>query len=152
MTTGQTTETDFSHLNALLESLNQTLKDEYAALKSGEVEELNLLIEQKGELLKNIEGISKRVEPTLAAAQQSTEESVLMSAPADIPAYVQTALEHLLSCRQQNQINGGSIEANRKFSESLLDIMTSRGVTTKTYDASGKFFNSEQVGALSTEA
>lgn len=152
MNTSQTTESDFSHLNALLEGLNQTLKDEYTAVKNGEVEELNLLIEQKAELLRNIEGISKRVEPALEAAQKSAAEDASQNASLDIPSYVQTALENLISCHKQNQINGGSIEANRRFSESLLDIMTARETNAKTYDASGKYFNNNQAGALSAEA
>lgn len=152
MTTTHSSETDFSHLNALLEGLNQTLLDEYAAVKNGAVEELNLLIEQKAELLRNIEGISKRVEPALEAAQKNAEGLPDDNSQTDIPPFVQTALQNLLNCQKQNQINGGTIEANRRFSESLLDIITAKETNGKTYDASGKYFSGDQAAAVSTKA
>lgn len=152
MITDQNTENDFSHLNALLEGLNQTLIDEYEAVKNGAVEELNLLIEQKAELLRNIEGISKRVEPALEAAHSVSNDLSLEDSRSEIPPYIQTALENLLNCQKQNQINGGTIEANRRFSETLLDIITAKETTGKTYNSSGKFFNGEQATAVSTKA
>ncbi len=152
MTTSQSTETDFSHLNALLEGLNQTLLDEYTAVKNGAVEELGLLIDQKAELLRNIEGISKRVEPALEAAHNFSNGLSPEDYHGGIPPYVQTALENLLNCQKQNQINGGTIEANRRFSETLLDIITAKETAGKTYDASGKFFSAEQSTAVSTKA
>lgn len=141
-------ETDFAHLNALLKSLSLTLEDEYAALKNGEIEKLELLIEQKSELLKNIEGISQRVEPLITAARTAISGGSNLES---MPIYVQNVLNELSRCSQKNQINGASIEANRNFCASMLSILTARELTPKTYDASGKF-TEKNASALSTQA
>lgn len=146
----QQSESDFAHLNALLDNLNQLLSDEYVALKNGDIDGMELLIEHKSELLRNIEGISKRIEPELSKvtvvgeSQNSSQEN-------SVPPYIQETLNRLVNCRQQNNINGGSIEANRNFSHSLLNILTGSETKNNIYDATGQF-NHNQPGALSTEA
>ena len=146
MSSTQTAESDFAHLEAMLGSLNQLLSDEYAALKAGDIENLELLLEQKDELLKNIEGISQRVEPSLAVLQTKHANNE------QLPENVKRVFDSLLSCQAQNQINGSSIEANRKFSATLLDLLTARESEDPTYTAKGKFFTPDKLGNLSEEA
>ena len=146
MDSKQSAASDFSHLNAMLDNLNQLLTEEYAALKRGDVENLEILLEQKSELLQNLEGISTRIEPSLEALK-STDES-----HEELPPFIKDTLIRLQECHAQNQINGGSIEANRKFSESLLGLLTQRDVNNPVYDANGKTSRRESSGTLSTEA
>ena len=147
MTSTQSAESDFAHLNALLANLKQLLNDEYSALKAGDTENLEILLEQKDELLKNIEGISGRVEPSLALLRDEHEQQ-----GNSLPPSVEEIFDNLVNCQTQNRINGSSIEANRKFTSTLLDLLTARESEEPTYDAKGKFFSSEKIGNLSEEA
>ena len=147
MYSSQTAESDFAHLNAMLESLSQLLNDEYGAIKAGDIENLELLLEQKDELLKNIEGISKRVEPSLAVLQNVDDQN-----DDDLPEYVQQTIENLVSCQTQNRINGSSIEANRRFSDSLLTVLTGREPEQKTYASNGTCADTHSAFAISAKA
>ena len=147
MFSAQSAESDFAHLNAMLANLKQLLSDEYSALKDGDIENLEILLEQKDELLKNIEGISKRVEPSLAALRDEHSQD-----GDKLPESVKEIFENLLNCQTQNRINGSSIEANRKFSSTLLDLLTARESEDPTYNAKGKFFSGDKIGNLSEEA
>ena len=142
----ESAESDFSHLNAMLDNLNQLLAEEYAALKRGDVENLEILLEQKSELLQNLEGIATRIEPSLAALQSEDNSAD------ELPSFIQDTLTRLAECHSQNQINGGSIEANRKFSESLLTLLTQRDAPNAIYDANGKTRSRDSQGTLSAEA
>ena len=110
-------------LHALLTDFDAVLAVEYDALRRREPERLYDAIAHKQRLTTALDGFS----PSVEALKPTTADDEW------------NAIQRLLSrCALANRTNGAAIEASRSFVTSLLDIMTGRSTTERTYTARGR--------------
>ncbi len=114
-------------LHALLTDFDAVLAVEYDALRRREPERLYDAIAHKQRLTAALDGFSPSVEALKPAAADTTADDEW------------NAIQRLLSrCALANRTNGAAIEASRSFVTSLLDIVTGRSTTERTYTARGR--------------
>ncbi|MEM7467164.1 MAG: flagellar protein FlgN [Pseudomonadota bacterium] len=126
-----------------LDALVAVLSEEYEAIRSSNVEQLERIVAKKNALLESIEPLAKRFELAMAGLQDNDA--------AENHPELDSIREKLFKCEQQNTINGASIHTNRRLTSSLLNILTIQETNQQgSYDDSGKISQFAQSPATVT--
>ena len=113
-------------LHALLTDFDAVLAVEYDALRRRDPERLYEAIAHKQRLTAALDGFAPSEALKPGAADTTADDEW-------------NAIQRLLSrCALANRTNGAAIEASRSFVTSLLDIMTGRSTSERTYTARGR--------------
>lgn len=141
-------------LSSLLQSelnhssqLAQLLKREREALKTADLEQINLLTKQKQPHVVQLEQLGRQREQLLKAAGFPGGKSGLQAFIANHSQQEAAPVMQLLAklrevariCRDNNQINGGIVNVNRQHLVRALSILRGRDPETGAYGPGGEF-------------
>lgn len=151
MATPTALSSSMTHAIELLESLNELLLAERSALKERDTANIQSTLNQKTDLLKQLElNASARSQLLISSGYNGDElgmENYLESLPVTASQLKQqwlTLKEKLQTCKDANQINGTIVHRSKTQVEALLNILRGQSGQQKIYNDSGK---SSSVGA-----
>ena len=114
-----------NRLHALLIDFDAVLALEYDALRRRQSDRLADAIAEKQRLASELDGLGPAFEELKPGAADSVTQEW-------------NEIQRLLGrCALANRTNGAAIDASRSFVTSLLDILTGRSTTGRTYTARG---------------
>jgi len=130
----------------LLESLTTLLMAERSALKDRETLNIQSLLAQKTELLKQLEqNASSRTQLLVDSGVEGNDKG-MMSYLDSLPINAATTLRHqwqtlkdsLHNCQSANQVNGTILHRSKTQVETLLNIFRGQSGNQKLYTGAGK--------------
>ncbi len=135
-----------SELN-LSSQLSQLLQQEREALKNADLNQLQLLTQQKQPHVVQLEQLGRQREQLLKAAGFPGGKAGL---EAFIANHAESEAQHLnslltklrkvaKSCRDNNQINGGIVNVNRQYLVRAISILRGRDPETGAYGPGGEY-------------
>lgn len=145
----------FENHQQLTLSLLQALKKEQKVLENASADELNDIVEQKNQLLKQLEGAATRLNEQLSAAnlpQTDTGIAALISQQVQSEqeqcrAYWQNLKQLLKDCQQQNEINGTLMALGKQQLDFLVTALKGGSDEATTYDAQGEAVSHNNQGS-----
>ena len=127
--------------------LAKILKQEREALKAADLDQIQLLMQQKQPHVLQLEQCGRQREQLLKAAGFSGGKSGLEAFVANHPEHEAAPVWQLLeklrevarNCRDDNQINGGIVNVNRQHLLRALSILRGRDPETSSYGPGGEY-------------
>jgi len=120
-------------LHALLKDFDRVLASEYEAVRTRDAERLQSAVDAKQRLTSDIEKLTPQIRPPAASPHNAGEHEEW------------AAIQRLLGrCALANRTNGAAIDASRSFMTSLLDLLSGRRISERTYTASGRLDSQAQ--------
>jgi len=131
---------------ALLDQLYQLLQAERQSLATTDADKTQEILQQKTELLQQLQQSSEQRSQLLTARGFSADEAGVHAFFATLPqpesktlaTQWQALQQKLLACREENLINGKVIHRSRRQIESLLDTLRGKDSHQRIYTGSGE--------------